>query len=101
MSMPPIPIIMPKNKIGLSISHEEENLSNQIEKILKLKNKEPGLEKTNNEIEQGKDIKEEFKAIVKESKKNDNKGYETTENLSIAIPEYDMEIDENKIYDLI
>lgn len=98
MSMPPIPIIMPKNKIGLSISHEE--LVNQIEKILKLKNKEPGLEKTNNEIEQGKDIKEEFKALVKESKKNDNKGYETTENLSIAIPEYDMEIDENKIYDL-
>ena len=98
MSMPPIPIIMPKNKIGLSISHEE--LVNQIEKILKLKNKEPGLEKINNEIEQGKDIKEEFKALVKESKKNDNKGYETTENLSIAIPEYDMEIDENKIYDL-
>jgi hypothetical protein len=98
MSMPPIPIIMPKNKIGLSISHEE--LVNQIEKILKLKNKEPGLEKINNEIEQGKDIKDEFKALVKESKKNDNKGYETTENLSIAIPEYDMEIDENKIYDL-
>ena len=98
MSMPPIPIIMPKNKIGLSISHEE--LVNQIEKILKLKNKEPGLEKINKEIEQGKDIKEEFKALVKESKKNDNKGYETTENLSIAIPEYDMEIDENKIYDL-
>ena len=97
MSMPPIPIIMPKNKIGLSISHEE--LVNQIEKILKLKNKEPGLEKINKEIEQGKDIKEEFKALVKESKKNDNKGYETTENLSIAIPEYDMEIDENKIYD--
>jgi hypothetical protein len=98
MSMPPIPIIMPKNKIGLSISHEE--FVNQIEKILKLKNKEPGLEKINNEIEQGKDIKDEFKALVKESKKNDNKGYETTENLSIAIPEYDMEIDENKIYDL-
>ena len=87
MSMPPIPIIMPKNKIGLSISHEE--LVNQIEKILKLKNKEPGLEKINKEIEQGKDIKEEFKALVKESKKNDNKGYETTENLSIAIPEYE------------
>ena len=37
---------------------------------------------------------------MKESQKNDNKGYETTENLSIAIPDYDMEIDENKIYDL-
>lgn len=97
MSMPPIPIIMPKNKIGLSISHEE--MINQIEKILKLKNKETELEKDNKEIEQGKDIREEFKALVKESKKNDNKGYETTENLSIAIPDNDMEIDENKIYD--
>lgn len=97
MSMPPIPLIMPKNKIGLSISHEE--LINQIEKILKLKNKETELEKTNKEIEQGKDIKEEFKALVKESKKNDNKGYETTENLSIAIPDNDIGIDENKIYD--
>ena len=98
MSMPPIPIIMPKNMIGLSISHEE--MINQIEKVLKLKTKEIELEKANKEIEQGKDIKEEFKSLVKESKKNDNKGYETTENLSIAIPDNDMEIDENRIYDL-
>lgn len=98
MSMPPIPIIMPKNMIGLSISHEE--MINQIEKVLKLKTKEIELEKANKEIEQGKDIKEEFKVLVKESRKNDNKGYETTENLSIAIPDNDMEIDENRIYDL-
>jgi hypothetical protein len=98
MSMPPIPIIMPKNMIGLSISHEE--MINQIEKVLKLKTKETELEKANKEIEQGKDIKEEFKVLVKESRKNDNKGYETTENLSIAIPDNDMEIDENRIYDL-
>jgi hypothetical protein len=98
MSMPPIPIIMPKNMIGLSISHEET--INQIEKVLKLKTKETELEKANKEIEQGKDIKEEFKVLVKESRKNDNKGYETTENLSIAIPDNDMEIDENRIYDL-
>jgi len=98
MSMPPIPIIMPKNMIGLSISHEE--MINQIEKVLKLKTKETELEKANKEIEQGKDIKEEFKVLVKESRKNENKGYETTENLSIAIPDNDMEIDENRIYDL-
>jgi len=98
MSMPPIPIIMPKNMIGLSISHEE--MINQIEKVLKLKTKEIEQGKANKEIEQGKDIKEEFKVLVKESRKNDNKGYETTENLSIAIPDNDMEIDENRIYDL-
>ena len=101
MSIPPIPIIMPKYKIGLSTSQEEDEkkLSNQIEKIVKSKNKEIELEKVKKEIVQGKDIKEEFKAIVKESKKNDNKGYESTENLSITVPYDDIETDENKIYD--
>jgi len=73
MSMPPIPLIMPKNKFGISSSREE--ILNQIEKIVKLKSKEIEIEKLGKEIEQGKDIKEEFKVLVKESKKNDNKGY--------------------------
>jgi hypothetical protein len=97
MSMPPIPLIMPKNKFGLSMSHEE--VINQIEKIVKLKSKEIEIEKLGKDIEQGKDIKEEFKVLVKESKKNDNKGYETIENLSITIPDNDIDIDENRIYD--
>jgi len=97
MSMPPIPIIMPKNKFGLSMSHEE--VINQIEKIVKLKSKEIEIEKLGKDIEQGKDIKEEFKVLVKESKKNDNKGYETIENLSITIPDNNIDIDENRIYD--
>jgi len=67
MSMPPIPLIMPKNKFGISSSHEE--ILNQIEKIVKLKSKEIEIEKLGKEIEQGKDIKEEFKVLVKESKK--------------------------------
>ncbi|HZH39230.1 MAG TPA: hypothetical protein VEX17_04130, partial [Bacillales bacterium] len=101
MSIPPITIIMPKNKIGLSTSHEEveKELSNQIEKIVKSKNKEIELEKVKKEIVQGKDIKEEFKAIVKESEKNDNKGYESTENLSITVPYDNIETDVKKIYD--
>jgi hypothetical protein len=97
MSMPPIPLIMPKNKFGLSMSHEE--VINQIEKIVKLKSKEIEIEKLGKDIEQGKDIKEEFKVLVKESKKNDNKGYETIENLSITIPDNNIDIDENRIYD--
>lgn len=98
MSIPPIPIIMPKNNFGLSVNHEE--LKNQIEKVVKLKTKEIEIEKIGKEIEQGKDVKEEFKVLVKESKKNDNKGYETIENLSISIPDNDTDIDENRIYDL-
>ncbi len=82
MSIPPIPIIMPKNNFGLSVNHEE--LKNKIEKVVKLKTKEIEIEKIGKEIEQGKDVKEEFKVLVKESKKNDNKGYETIENLSIS-----------------
>jgi hypothetical protein len=57
MSIPPIPIIMPKNKVGLSTT-DEEGLSNQIEKIVKLKDKEKELDKVKKEIAQGKDIKE-------------------------------------------
>jgi hypothetical protein len=98
MSIPPIPLLMPKNKFGLSMSHEE--IINQIEKIVKLKsNKEIEIEKLEKDIEQGKDIKEEFRALVKESKKNDNKGFESIENLSITIPDNNIDIDESKIYD--
>ena len=73
MSIPPIPFIMPKNNFGLSVNHEE--LKNQIEKVVKLKTKEIEIEKVGKEVEEGKDVKEEFKVLVKESKKNDNKGY--------------------------
>ena len=96
MSVPPIPIIMPKSKIGLSMKQEE--VLSQIEKLVRIKNKEIEIEKLKKEIVQGDDINEEFRIIVNESKKNDNKGYETTENLSIAIPD-NMGVDENAIYD--
>ena len=85
MSVPPIPIVMPKSKVGLSMRQEE--ILSQIEKIVRIKTKEIEIEKLKKEIDQGDEINEEFRIIVKESKKNDNKGYETTENLSIAIPD--------------
>jgi hypothetical protein len=97
MSIPTIPLIMPKSKVGLSASKEE--ILNQIERIVKLKTKEIEIEKTRNEVIKGKDIKEEFQLLVRESRKNDNKGFQTTENLSISVPD-DMGIDESKIYDL-
>jgi len=96
MSVPPIPIIMPKSKIGLSMKQEE--VLSQIEKLVRIKNKEIEIEKLKKEIVQGDDINEEFRIIVNESKKNDNKGYESTENLSIAIPD-NTGVDENAIYD--
>lgn len=96
MSIPPIPIVMPKGKVGLSMRQEE--VLSQIEKLVRIKTKEIEIEKLKKEIVQGDDINEEFRIIVNESKKNDNKGFETTENLSIAIPD-NMGIDENAIYD--
>ena len=97
MSIPPIPFLMPKSKFGLSMNHEE--ITNQIEKIVKVKNQEIEIEKLEKEIVQGKEIKEEFKILVKESKKNDTKGYEIIENLALAIPDNELEIDESKLYD--
>jgi hypothetical protein len=96
MSVPPIPILMPKSKVGLSMKQEE--IVSQIEKLVRIKTKDIEIEKLKKEIVQGDDINEEFRIIVNESKKNDNKGFETTENLSIAIPD-NAGIDETAIYD--
>ncbi len=96
MSIPPIPIVMPKSKVGLSMKQEE--VLSQIEKLVRIKTKELEIEKLKKEIVQGDDINEEFRIIVNESKKNDNKGFESTENLSIAIPD-NLGIDETAIYD--
>lgn len=96
MSAPPIPMLMPKSKVGLSMKQEE--ILSQIEKLVKIKTKEIEIEKLKKEIVQGDDINEEFKIIVKESQKNDNKGFESTEDLSIAIPD-NTGINENAIYD--
>ena len=85
MSVPPIPIVMPKSKVGLSMKQEE--VLSQIEKLVRIKTREIEIEKLKKEIIQGDDINEEFRILVNESKKNDNKGFETTENLSIAIPD--------------
>lgn len=96
MSIPPVPLVMPKSKIGLSMSQQE--ILSQIEKLVKLKTKDMEVEKLKKEILLGKEINDEFRIIVKESKKNDNKGFESTENLSIAIPD-NTGIDESSIYD--
>jgi hypothetical protein len=96
MSVPPIPILMPKSKVGLSMKQEE--IVSQIEKLVRIKTKDIEIEKLKKEIVQGDDINEEFRIIVNESKKNDNKGFETTENLSIAIPD-NTGVDETAIYD--
>jgi hypothetical protein len=96
MSVPPIPILMPKSKVGLSMKQEE--ILSHIEKLVRIKTREIEIERLKKEIIQGDDINEEFRILVNESKKNDNKGFETTENLSIAIPD-NMGIDETAIYD--
>jgi hypothetical protein len=96
MSVPVIPILMPKSKVGLSMKQEE--ILSQIEKLVRIKTKEIEIERLKKEIVQGDDINEEFRIIVNESKKNDNKGFETTENLSIAIPD-NLGVDETVIYD--
>jgi hypothetical protein len=97
MSVPPIPILMPKSKVGLSMKQEE--ILSHIEKLVRIKTREIEIERLKKEIIQGDDINEEFRILVNESKKNDNKGFETTENLSIAIPDNMGGGDETAIYD--
>ena len=71
----------------------------QIEKIVRTKKKEKDAEEKSKEIYEGNDMRREFEALVKESKKTENKGYDSLENFGLSIPDR-MDVDETKIYDL-
>jgi hypothetical protein len=72
----------------------------EIEKLVKRKNLEPAQSvKRSREIFEGYEVNAEFNALVKESKRSENKGQESTENLGLTIPK-DVESDESQIYDL-
>lgn len=92
-----IPIIAPKTRTGASLS--QSDIFKQIEKIVKTKRKEKEADEKTKEVYEGNDILQEFETLVKESKKTENKGYDSLENFGLSIPDR-MDVDETKIYDL-
>jgi hypothetical protein len=74
----------------------ERNLLKEIEKMIKIRNKE--MEKSSNDIIGGAQILREYESLVKESKKTDNKGYSAMEQFGLEVPD-SVGIDESIIYD--
>lgn len=92
-----IPILAPKTRMGASLN--QNDLLKQIEKVVRTRRKEKDVEEKTKEIYEGHDVLHEFETLVKESKKTENKGYESLENFGLSIPDR-MDVDETRIYDL-
>ena len=90
-----IPVSLPFMKAGMALSEEE------LLKVLKIisKNKEGDFETTDpDSIIRGDDVYDEYKVLLDENKKSENKGL-ATEAIGIQIPST-KNIDETIIYDL-
>jgi hypothetical protein len=92
-----IPILAPRTRMGASLTQQQDVLK-QIEKVIKTKKREKDAEEKSKEIYEGTDVLREFEALIKESKKTENKGYDSLENFGLSVPER-MDVDETKIYD--
>lgn len=92
-----IPVLAPRTRAGASLT--QSDLLKHIEKVVRSKKKEKDSEEKAQEIYEGNDVAHEFETLVKESKKTENKGYDSLENFGLSVPER-MDIDEARLYDL-
>lgn len=94
-----IPILAPKTRFGLSTTSENDILK-YVEKVLKRVGKnEEDIEKISKKIINGTEVLGEFDTLIQESKKTENKGYDSLENFGLSTPDR-MDIDESEIYDV-
>ena len=91
-----IPILSPRTRVGASLN--QSDLLKQVEKVVRVLHKKEDVQEKAKEIYEGHDILHEFEALVKESRKTENRGYETLENIGLSVPDK-MDVDETKIYD--
>jgi von Willebrand factor type A domain len=92
-----IPIIAPRTRIGMSISRSD--LLKQIQNVLNTKYKPDEIDTATRKVVEGNDVLTEFKTLLNESTKTENKGYESLENLGLSIPNR-LDLDETLIYDM-
>ncbi len=92
-----IPVLAPRTRVGASLN--QTDLLKQVEKVVKMRHKKENAEEKTKEIYEGHDVLREFETLVKESKKTDNKGYESLENFGLSVPDK-MDVDETQIYDV-
>ena len=92
-----IPVLAPRTRVGASLN--QTDLLKQVEKVVKMRHKKEDAEEKTKEIYEGHDVLHEFETLVKESKKTENKGYESLENFGLSVPDK-MDVDETQIYDV-
>jgi hypothetical protein len=94
-----IPVLAPRTRAGLSLN--QSDLLKQVEKVVRLKRRarEYEVDKLTKEVFEGSDVLKEFETLVKESKKTENKGYDSLENYGLSVPER-LDVDETPIYDV-
>lgn len=92
-----IPVLAPRTRVGASLN--QSDLLKQVEKVVKMRHKKENVEEKTKEIYEGHDVLHEFETLVKESKKTENKGYESLENFGLSVPDK-MDVDETHIYDV-
>ncbi len=92
-----VAILAPRTRI-VGLGMNQSDLVKQIEKIVRRNTKATDLDRTSREIIEGTDVLGEYEVLLKESKKTENKGYESLENLGLSVPEV-TEIDPSPIYD--
>jgi hypothetical protein len=92
-----IPVLAPRTRVGASLN--QSDLLKQVEKVVKMRHKKENAEEKTKEIYEGHDVLHEFETLVKESKKTENKGYESLENFGLSVPDK-MDVDETHIYDV-
>jgi len=96
-SLVSIPILAPRTRVGASLS--QSDLLKQVAKAVKKRHKRENAEEKTKEIYEGHDVLNEFETLVKESKKTENKGYESLENFGLSMPDK-MDVDETQIYNI-
>ena len=90
-----IPVSMPKIMSGIAMS--EKDFMKTLSKVAKYRESDFGeLDPT--KISEGKQVFDEFKVLLEETKRSENKGL-TTEVIGISIPAL-TNVDETKIYDM-
>src|ERR671931_1527069 len=92
-----LPIIAPRTRIGMSIN--QSDLLKQVENVLNTKYKPDEIDKAPNKVVEGNDVLSEFKTLLNESIKTENKGYESLENLGLSIPKR-LDVDDTQIFDM-
>ncbi|HEY3094699.1 MAG TPA: VWA domain-containing protein [Nitrososphaera sp.] len=92
-----IPVLAPRTRVGASLN--QTDLLKQVEKVVKMRHKKEDAEEKTKEIYEGHDVLHEFETLVKESKKTENKGYESLEDFGLSVPDK-MDIDETQIYNI-